>query len=138
MSSNLNQEALSSWETNAELWNAGIGEQGNKYWKRLQRPSLQRLLGPSLSKEGCAALDLATGNGLCARWLADNGAASVIATDGTFGMLEQAKKYMDGERADSISFRKLDVTDANDFVPLVEKAVEVMLSKSSFSFHPLL
>lgn len=123
----LRQEALSLWETNAELWNSGIGEHGNKYWKRLQEPSLRRLLGPSLSKPGCAALELATGNGLCARWLADNGAASVIATDGTFNMLEQAKKHVDAERAGKISFRKLDVTDANDFVPLVEKAAEVIL-----------
>ncbi|KAM0258571.1 hypothetical protein ACHAQJ_003742 [Trichoderma viride] len=121
----LSQEAISSWETNAEVWDSGIGEQGNKYWKRLQEPSLRRLLGPSLRKPGCAALELATGNGLCARWLAHNGAASIIATDGTSGMLEQAKKYMNAERAEKISFRKLDVTDANDFVPLVEKAAEI-------------
>ncbi|KAH8123567.1 hypothetical protein FP744_10005897 [Trichoderma asperellum] len=121
----LRQEALSLWETNAELWNSGIGEHGNKYWKRLQEPSLRRLLGPSLSKPGCAVLELATGNGLCARWLADNGAASVIATDGTFNMLEQAKKYLDADRVGKISFQKLDVTDANDFVPLVEKAAEI-------------
>lgn len=123
----LSQEALSTWETNAEIWDSGVGEQGNKYWKQLQKPSLHRLLGPSLSKPGCTALELATGNGLCARWLADNGAASIIATDGTFGMLEQAKKYLDAERGGKISYRKLDVTDANDFVPLVEKAAEVIL-----------
>ncbi|KAL7793077.1 S-adenosyl-L-methionine-dependent methyltransferase [Trichoderma ceciliae] len=122
---NLSQETLSTWETNAEFWDSGIGEQGNKYWKKLQEPSLQRLLGPSLSKQGCAALELATGNGLGARWLADNGAASIIATDGTFGMLEQAKKYMNAQRAGKITFRKLDVTDANDFAPLVEKAAEI-------------
>ncbi|KAM0463068.1 hypothetical protein ACHAPV_003194 [Trichoderma viride] len=121
----LRQEALSLWETNASLWNTGIGEHGNKYWKRLQEPSLRRLLGPSLSKPGCAALELATGNGLCARWLADNGAASVIATDGTFNMLEEAKSHLDADRAGKITFRKLDVTDANDFVPLVEKAAEI-------------
>lgn len=121
------QEALSLWETNAELWNSDIGEHGNKYWKRLQEPSLRRLLGPSLGKPSCAALELASGNGLCARWLADNGAASVIATDGTFNMLEQAKKHLDAERAGKITFRKLDVTDANDFVPLEEKAAEVIL-----------
>jgi 2-polyprenyl-3-methyl-5-hydroxy-6-metoxy-1,4-benzoquinol methylase len=123
----LSQDALAAWETNAEFWDSGIGKEGNKYWKRLQEPSLKRLLGPSLSKPGCAALELATGNGLCARWLADNGAASIIATDGTFGMLEVAKKHMNAETAEKISFRKLDVTDANDFVPLVEKAAEVIL-----------
>ncbi len=72
-------------------------------------------------------MELATGNGLCARWLADNGAANIIATDGTFGMLEQAKKYENADRDGKISFSKLDVTDANDFEPLVEKAAEVIL-----------
>ncbi|EHK18169.1 uncharacterized protein TRIVIDRAFT_159901 [Trichoderma virens Gv29-8] len=121
----LSKEALATWETNAEIWNSGVGEHGNKYWKQLQMPSLERLLGPSLSKPGCSALELATGNGLCARWLADNGAASIIATDGTFGMLEQVKKYPNADRGGKISFRKLDVTDANDFEPLVEKAAEI-------------
>ncbi|PNP59290.1 hypothetical protein THARTR1_01036 [Trichoderma harzianum] len=121
----LSKEALSTWEVNAEFWNSGVGEHGNKYWKRLQEPSLRRLLGPSLSKQGCTALELATGNGLCARWLADNGAASIIATDGTFGMLEQANKYENADRDGKISFSKLDVTNANDFEPLVEKAVEL-------------
>ncbi|KAL7911877.1 S-adenosyl-L-methionine-dependent methyltransferase [Trichoderma velutinum] len=121
----LSKEALSTWEVNAEFWNSGVGEHGNKYWKQLQEPSLQRLLGPSLSKQGCTALELATGNGLCARWLADNGAASIIATDGTFGMLEQAKKYENADRDGKISFSKLDVTDANDFGLLVEKAAEI-------------
>ncbi|KAL7809689.1 S-adenosyl-L-methionine-dependent methyltransferase [Trichoderma aethiopicum] len=124
--SNLAKEALSTWETNAEFWDSGIGETGNKYWKQLQRPSLERLLGPTLSKKsGRSALELATGNGLCARWLADNGASSIIATDGTFGMLEQASKYMDEDKAGKISFRKLDVTEEGDFVPLVEKAAEI-------------
>ncbi|KAH6608550.1 hypothetical protein Trco_001896 [Trichoderma cornu-damae] len=121
----LGQEALSAWETNAAFWDSGVGEQGNKYWKRLQEPSLRRLLGPSLAKRGCSALELATGNGLCARWLASNGAASIIATDGALGMLEQARKYVDAEAADKVSFGKLDVTDANDFVPFVEKAAEI-------------
>ncbi|KAH0491140.1 hypothetical protein TgHK011_002582 [Trichoderma gracile] len=124
--SNLAKEALSTWETNAEFWDSGIGQTGNIYWKQLQKPSLERLLGPNLSKKSCSALELATGNGLCARWLADNGASSVIATDGTFGMLEQAKKYMsDEKKAGKVSFRKLDVTEEGDFVPLVEKAAEI-------------
>ncbi|KAK5987958.1 hypothetical protein PT974_12094 [Cladobotryum mycophilum] len=119
--SELGKEALASWEDNAEFWDSGVGEQGNKYWKRLQEPSLQRLLGENLKHQDCRALDLATGNGLCSRWLAKHG-ATVTATDGTSGMLEQARKYSAG--ADRISFSKLDVTDANDFVPFVEKAAE--------------
>ncbi|KAK1249326.1 hypothetical protein MKX07_002842 [Trichoderma sp. CBMAI-0711] len=122
--SNLAREALSTWETNAEFWDSTIGETGNKYWKRLQKPSLQRLLGPALTKKSCSALELATGNGLCARWLADNGASSIIATDGTLGMLQQANKYMDEDKAGKISYRKLDVTEEGDFAPLVEKAAE--------------
>jgi 2-polyprenyl-3-methyl-5-hydroxy-6-metoxy-1,4-benzoquinol methylase len=128
--SNLAREALSTWEANAEFWDSTIGETGNKYWKRLQKPSLQRLLGPTLSKKSCSALELATGNGLCARWLAENGASSIIATDGTFGMLQQANKYMDEDKAGKISYRKLDVTQEGDFAPLVEKAAEVIINSS--------
>ena len=125
--SNLNQEVLSVWEKNAEFWDSGIGKEGNIYWKRLQKPSLERLLGPALGKRDCAALELATGNGLGARWLADSGASSIIATDGTLNMLELAKRHLDSHQAGKISFRKLDVTVEGDFAPLVEKAAEVML-----------
>ncbi|KAK3375683.1 S-adenosyl-L-methionine-dependent methyltransferase [Lasiosphaeria ovina] len=122
----LRQPALAVWTAIASYWDANIGASGNKYWTRLQEPCLTRLLGTHLARPGCRALDLATGNGLCARWLAARGAAAVVATDGSGAMLELAARRVaeDGDlgvkgRA-KIALRKLDVTEPADFDKLVD------------------
>lgn len=104
----LSARALATWETNAAYWDASITPHGNKYWRRLQEPCLTRLLGPHLKPKhaeaegvaagtkagaGCRALDLATGNGLVARWLLRQGAGEVVATDGAGGMVDLARGY---------------------------------------------
>ncbi len=104
-------ETLSSWETNAAFWDESIGPDGNLYWKVLQEPCLGRLLGEYL-KPGCYALDLATGNGLCARWMAAQG-AYVVATDGTEAMLEVARARLaadDPGVQSLVRFQQIDVT----------------------------
>ncbi|RYP54470.1 hypothetical protein DL768_000776 [Monosporascus sp. mg162] len=108
------QESMDSWDANAEFWDNGIGEQGNKYWKALQLPTLKRMIQ---IKPGSKALDLATGNGLAARWLASEG-ASVLATDGSEKMLQCAKLRHSALYGDSISYRQLDVTDIAAFEAL--------------------
>ncbi|KAM0815441.1 putative S-adenosyl-L-methionine-dependent methyltransferase [Seiridium cardinale] len=113
-------ETQSSWESNAVYWDEHVGLDGNKYWKTLQEPSLQRLLGDRIrSRQGTRALDLATGNGLVARWLANNGCASVLATDGAAAMLEQAKlRASTAEEKETIEYKQLDVTSAVAFEEL--------------------
>ncbi|KAK3316966.1 S-adenosyl-L-methionine-dependent methyltransferase [Apodospora peruviana] len=113
----LRAEALATWEANASHWDQTMGRDGNKYWQVLQVPSLQRMLGDKLP--GAEALELATGNGLGARWLAANGAASVLATDGSNKMLQLAEKHISAEGGDVISLAKLDVTSDEDFDGLV-------------------
>jgi 2-polyprenyl-3-methyl-5-hydroxy-6-metoxy-1,4-benzoquinol methylase len=116
----LSARALAAWETIAPDWDAAITAYGNKYWRRLQEPSLTRLLSPSLSANpNCRALDLATGNGLCARWLRARGAGSVLATDGSEEMLELARGHGDGDVG--IMFRKVDVTREKNLGGLVEE-----------------
>lgn len=119
--SNSHQSSMDSWETNAEFWDNGIGEHGNKYWKVLQLPALKRMI---CVKPGSKALDLATGNGLVARWLASEG-ASVLATDGLEGMLERAKLHHSAAYDGSISYRRLDVTDVAAFEALIQDPVTV-------------
>ncbi|KAM7191623.1 S-adenosyl-L-methionine-dependent methyltransferase [Naviculisporaceae sp. PSN 640] len=120
----LASEALASWEANATYWDAAMGLEGNKYWKVLQVPCLERMLGDKYnSREGFTALELATGNGLAARWLAQHGASSVLATDAAEGMLKIAEGYLDKESGEfgkgKIKFRRLDITRDEDFEALL-------------------
>ncbi|KAI1873548.1 hypothetical protein JX265_005170 [Neoarthrinium moseri] len=102
------KEALASWETNASFWNEGVGRDGNKYWKSLQMPALERMIDV---RSGSRALEFATGNGLVARWLVSRGCDSVLATDGSAGMLKHAENRQSADEASKISYRQLDVTD---------------------------
>ncbi len=112
--------SVASWDANASYWDTTITAHGNKYWRRLQEPSLARLLAPALSRPGCRALDLATGNGLCARWMARQGARDVLATDASGEMLALARGH--GESSDQgVRFRQVDVTSREDLRRLREE-----------------
>ncbi|AEO61384.1 hypothetical protein MYCTH_2311484, partial [Thermothelomyces thermophilus ATCC 42464] len=133
--SSLSSRAIASWEANAAYWDSTITKQGNKYWRRLQEPSLTRLLKLTLSSSSpCRALDLATGNGLCARWLVRNGATSVLATDASENMLALARAHCeDGEESElerkEIRWRRVDVTSKSDLTALArdESPFEIVL-----------
>ncbi|KAF5129820.1 Ubiquinone biosynthesis O-methyltransferase [Metarhizium anisopliae] len=105
-----------SWIENAEWWDTTMGLDGNKYWQQLQKPSLERLVPV---QPGCRALDLATGNGLVARWLAGKG-ASVTASDGSEEMIKHAARRSSPDEAERISYRVLDVTLPEAFEDLVK------------------
>ncbi|KAI1108281.1 S-adenosyl-L-methionine-dependent methyltransferase [Nemania sp. NC0429] len=106
----LHDESVASWKTNAAYWDDGIGQHGNNYWKRLQQPALERMISFPSSGTDARVLELATGNGLVARWLASKG-ASVLATDIHTEMLELAARRETPEHTGSISYLQLDVTD---------------------------
>jgi 2-polyprenyl-3-methyl-5-hydroxy-6-metoxy-1,4-benzoquinol methylase len=61
-----------------------MGDNRNNYFSALELPVLKRLISPQL---GNHVLDLATGNGLIARWLAQEGAL-VFITDGLRAIIE--------------------------------------------------
>lgn len=115
-------QALSTWDKLAPWWDAGITLNGNKYWQVLQEPSLSRLLSSHVSKPYSRALDLATGTGLCARWLAARGAHAVLAADGSEKMLEIASGWSRDD--DRIKFRRLDVTSQKDWEGLIREEEE--------------
>lgn len=139
--STLSARAIAAWEANAAVWDAEITRYGNRYWTRLQEPSLSRLLSPHLAhKPGCRALDLATGNGLCARWMRAKGAASVLATDASVEMLQRARGYAESDTSGGeggvegvvegeglvggIKFERVDVTNEEDMAGLAARAGE--------------
>lgn len=104
---------LLPWEAFAASWDEGMGDEGNQYFSVLEFPVLKKL---AKVHNETRALDLATGNGLVARWLAQEG-ASVLATDGSKAMVERARTrtaswYERGLLPEGkIVFDILDVTD---------------------------
>ncbi|KAI9778389.1 MAG: hypothetical protein M1816_004111 [Peltula sp. TS41687] len=116
--SSLNKQSVSAWETNAVYWDSAMGHTGNSYFRDLELPALEKLVDP---KAGENAVDLATGNGLVARWLAAKG-CTVLATDASLPLLDIARKRTaeGGVSEDRVSFRQLDVTDAKALNDLIK------------------
>lgn len=110
------RESIDSWDANAAYWDEGVGREGNKYWDVLQRPTLERLVQVTPNSH---ALDLATGNGIVARWLASR-CRSVLATDGSAEMLVRARRHDSMEQKSNITYRQLDVTKPSDFSELLD------------------
>ncbi|KAK5062707.1 hypothetical protein LTR84_004781 [Exophiala bonariae] len=128
LSSAIAKSALEFWDANAPVWDDVMREDGNDYWTVLEMPALQRM---AEVKPGDSALDLATGNGLVARWLVENGASTVSATDGSSAMLQYAiKRTSDWATArgpqheDSITFKTLNVVDRDQVNLFVQEVSE--------------
>jgi SAM-dependent methyltransferase len=107
---------LQPWDENAEFWDAQMGEAGNDFHLRLVRPAVERMLG---EVAGRRVLDVACGNGLFARRLAELG-AQVTATDVSQPMLERARR----RGGESISYRQCDATDPEALRALGEEAFD--------------
>ncbi|KAF3491114.1 uncharacterized protein GIQ15_00631 [Arthroderma uncinatum] len=109
-----------TWDRLAESWDAAMGTEGNDYFTVIELPALERMVQP---KPGDRALDLATGNGLVAHWLAQKG-ASVLATDGSPAMIvhaqaRQAMRFKGIEVESLVAYGVLDVTNPLHFEELI-------------------
>lgn len=140
----INSEALQSWNLNAPHWDSNHGADGNIYWQRLQQPCLARLLGPrlSLTSSPVHVLELSTGNGICARWMASHGThVKILATDGSPNMVDAARQR--GNSNGQIEYDVLDVTNEDAFAPFIAKAqalggFDVVLSNMAIQDIPTL
>lgn len=103
-------EAVERWERNAAFWDEAMGADGNSFHLQLIRPAVERLLG---DVEGQSVLEIACGNGLFARRLAEQG-AQVVATDASAQMLEHAR----ARPSQGIEYRSLDAADAGQLAAL--------------------
>jgi 2-polyprenyl-3-methyl-5-hydroxy-6-metoxy-1,4-benzoquinol methylase len=108
-----NEHARSAWNANAEFWDKRMGE-GNDFVDVLEWPAIERLLQP---QAGERLLDIACGNGLTSRRLAQAG-ARVVASDFSEGMLAQARK----RGSDGVEYRRADATNREELLGLGEAA----------------
>lgn len=127
----LNDETREQWDTNAEFWDARMGE-GNPFQRLLVGPATERLLEP---RPGLRVLELACGNGVMARRLAELG-ARVLATDFSVGQIERARARTQGHAAaEQIEFRVLDATNADALLALGARAFDAAVC--NMAFHDL-
>ena len=98
-----NTQVQQAWDANAGFWDARMAE-GNDFFRVLIWPAVEKLLRP---EKGERLLDIACGNGLTSRRLAQAG-AQVTAFDFSDAMIELAKKR---GGASSIDYQTLDATD---------------------------
>lgn len=103
-----------AWETNAEWWDAYYKE-GNAFHLQLIAPATERLLGV---QAGETILDVACGNGVFSRRMAELG-ATVVAFDFSAPFIECARKRT-VEHADRVEYHVIDATDRAQLLSLGE------------------
>lgn len=121
-SSAANAETRQAWNTNAAFWDARMGE-GNDFVNELIWPAVSRML-PVTS--GMQVLDIACGNGLTSRRLAEQG-ASVTGIDFSSEMIEHARRRSTAH-AGRITYQVLDATDEQALLALGEQRFDTALS----------
>jgi 2-polyprenyl-3-methyl-5-hydroxy-6-metoxy-1,4-benzoquinol methylase len=99
-----NLRVRAAWDTNARFWDQRMAE-GNDFFNVLVWPSVEELLCPEPRQ---VLLDIACGNGVTSRRLAEAG-ANVVAIDFSEEMIRLAKARSSGGQLD---YRVLDATDA--------------------------
>ena len=104
-----NSHARLAWSTNAEFWDERMAE-GNDFFNVLVWPAVEKLLLPVA---GDRLLDVACGNGLTSRRLAQAG-ASVTAFDFSEAMIDIARKRGPSD----IDYRIVDVTNRQALLDL--------------------
>jgi cyclopropane fatty-acyl-phospholipid synthase-like methyltransferase len=121
LNASLNDISVASWEANASFWDDHMGHEGNEFFNILEMPAVEKL---TAVKEGDHILDLATGNGLLARRLANLGGI-VRATDASQNQIKNAEKRTTEEQASRITYSLLDVTKGADFDRMIEDGSKV-------------
>jgi SAM-dependent methyltransferase len=110
------EETRYAWNVNAAYWDETMGE-GNDFVEVLIWPPVRRLLA---LQPGARVLEIACGNGLYARKLADLG-ADVVATDFAPEMIARAQARP-SSTAGKVEYRVLDATDEAALLALGERA----------------
>jgi SAM-dependent methyltransferase len=116
-----NQETRDVWNENAPFWDERMGE-GNDFVQVLIWPATERLLA---LRPGERVLDIACGNGLTSRRLAEIG-AHVVAFDFAEEMIRHARRRT-LQYAGRLTYLVLDATDEGGLLALGEGAFDAAL-----------
>ncbi len=111
----LNRETQSIWDENAAFWDEKMGE-GSQFQRLLVGPATERLLS---LRPGESVLEVACGNGVFARRLAELG-AQVLACDFSARLLELARARA-SRHSERIEYRLVDATDEGQLLALGER-----------------
>src|SRR5438552_8333424 len=115
MSKKENRDARLAGDGNAAFWDHHMGE-GNDFFEELVWPTTEQLLD---ARPGERLLDIACGNGLASRRLAQAG-SKVVAVDFSAAMIAAARKRSQGD----IDYRILDATDYEALIELGESTFD--------------
>lgn len=121
--SKLNNETLEAWDANAQVWDERMGDEGNDFFNILCWPALQDLLAV---KPGMRVLDIACGNGLTTRKLAEQ-KALVKAFDFSPNLIDHAKRRTI-HFAQQISYHVLDASNEQQLIALGQNQFDAALS----------
>jgi 2-polyprenyl-3-methyl-5-hydroxy-6-metoxy-1,4-benzoquinol methylase len=108
----LNQQVQQIWDSKAAFWDERMGD-GNPFQRVLVGPASERLLDV---QPGQVILDVACGNGVFSRRLAELG-AQVVATDFSAVFLDRARARNTPYR-DRIEYLQVDATDETALLAL--------------------
>jgi SAM-dependent methyltransferase len=117
-----NEEARRAWDRNASFWDARMGE-GNDFVDLLIWPATEKLLAP---RKGERMLDIACGNGLSVRRLAQAG-VNVVAFDFSEAMIALARSRPLPATDASVEYLVVDATDYGALLALGEGRFDAAL-----------
>jgi ubiquinone/menaquinone biosynthesis C-methylase UbiE len=115
------REAREQWDAKAAFWDEAIGD-GNQAQLVLVGPAVERLLD---LKPGEVVLDLACGNGVVARRLAQLG-ARVVACDFSEALLARARARTT-DHGDRIEYVLADATDEAQMLALGDRCFDAVV-----------
>ena len=124
-----NDISRAAWEANAQVWDARMGAEGNDFFRLLCWPVLTEFLNIQPGQE---ILDIACGNGLTSRKLAELG-ASVTAFDFSANLIELAKTR---PHSSLVTFHVADATDEAALLKFGERTFDAALSNMALFDMP--
>jgi 2-polyprenyl-3-methyl-5-hydroxy-6-metoxy-1,4-benzoquinol methylase len=128
-----NAESREIWDQKAEFWDSLHGDSGNKFHRALVLPAVEKLLA---LQTGERVLDVACGNGVMSRRLAELG-AKVTATDFSPKLIERARRR--GQSAgEPIDYRVVDAVDENALIALGEGQFDAIVCTMALMDMPVI